>query len=435
MSLYASMNTAISGLTAQARALGNVADNVANSQTTGFKRTDTSFVSYITKSTQQVNQPGSVIARPDYTLTVQGTVMPSDNPLAMAIAGQGMFSVSLPNGKENGQTTFDPRNFYTRAGDFNMNKEGYLVNGQGYYLQGWASDSTGAPDRTSVQPLRVEQSAYNPVPTGNVDLKVYLPIDDPTGLVTKSFDIYDTVGGHHSVDVTFTKDTATPNQWAMSVVVPDDTSGVTARTITAQFGIGASPDTPDGTLGAFDPLLAVDLTPTTAGAGMPASVAFTADFGQGPQSINLNFGEYGAASGLKQYESGGKTDEVAQDGVPLGGFSSVSLTEAGDMMVNYDNGQSRTIGRVPIVSFADPDKLQKTDGQAFLRTPESGDARVNDPSSNGSGKIVTSSLEGSNVDLATEFSKLILAQRAYSANTKIVTVSDELLQDTLNMRR
>ena len=93
------------------------------------------------------------------------------------------------------------------------------------------------------------------------------------------------------------------------------------------------------------------------------------------------------------------------------------------------------IARVPLVSFNNPDKLQRQDGQAFLRSPEAGDAKVTDPASNGVGKLVIGSIEKSNVDIASEFTKLIVAQRAYSANTKVVAASDEMLQDTINMRR
>lgn len=434
MSLYASMNTAISGLTAQSRALGNVADNVANSQTTGFKRTDTNFVSYVTRSNQQVNQPGSVIARPDYTLTVQGTVAPSDNPLGMAIAGQGMLAVALPRGTEDGQPVFDARDFYTRAGDFNMDRNGYLVNGQGYYLQGWTTDSQGNPDRSSVSPLRVDQSVYNPVPTNNVNLSANLPADSTTVPVPAQIQVYDSLGRLHTADMTWTN--IGVNRWRLNMTVPDDTTtpAIATRSIEVNFGAAASASTPAGTVGSF--ANGINLTSTAAVEGDPASVTFTADFGQGNQVVKLNLGNYGEAAGLTQYSGQEYTlRDISQDGVPLGSFSTVSLSDSGDLTVNYDNGQSRTIGRVPIVSFADPDRLQKTDGQAYLRTNDSGEARVNDASSNGSGKIVTSSLESSNVDLASEFSKLILAQRAYSANTKIVTVSDELLQDTLNMRR
>jgi flagellar hook protein FlgE len=127
--------------------------------------------------------------------------------------------------------------------------------------------------------------------------------------------------------------------------------------------------------------------------------------------------------------------DFAQNGVALGSYSGLSIRTNGDVAVNYDNGQSRVLARVPLVTFKDVDKLQRLDGQAFMRTVESGEASVTDSASNGAGKLVTGSVETSNVDIATEFTKMIVAQRAYSANTKVVTTSDQMLQDTINMAR
>jgi flagellar hook protein FlgE len=147
-------------------------------------------------------------------------------------------------------------------------------------------------------------------------------------------------------------------------------------------------------------------------------------------------GGFGVPTGLTLYSgSEYSVRDLSQDGVPLGSFSGVTIRENGDVAVNYDNGQTRVVARVPIVAFNDPDKLQRLDGQAFLRTVESGEARVTDAASNGVGKLVTGSVERSNVDIAAEFSKLILAQRAYTSNTRIVTAADEMLQDTINMKR
>jgi flagellar hook protein FlgE len=171
-------------------------------------------------------------------------------------------------------------------------------------------------------------------------------------------------------------------------------------------------------------------------AGEPAIISFTADFGQGPQVVTIDVGAFGAARGVTQYAG----DEyvvrnLAQNGVPLGSFSSINIRENGDVAINYDNGQSRVIARVPITTFSAPDQLQRLDGQAFMRTLESGEARTADAASNGAGRLAIGSIERSNVDIASEFSKLIVAQRAYTANTRIVTASDEMLQDTINMRR
>lgn len=430
MSLFGSLTTAISGLTAQSRALGHISDNVANSQTVGFKRTDTNFVSYLTDSTLSVHRPGSVVARPDYTNTVQGTIEQSENPLALAVAGQGFFSVALPTGSANGQVAFDERQFFTRGGDFQLDRDGFLVNGAGYYLQGWLADAAGEPDRTRIQPIQVSELVFNPIATGNIELSANLPA---TGTVPVStpLNVYDSLGALQPLTLTWTP--SGTNTWTLGISAAG--AGGSLGTIDVQFGQAASPPVTDGTIGGF-----ANGTGTLSGAaaviGDPATISFSADFGQGPQTISLDIGAFGAARGVTQYAGDEYTvRNLAQDGVPLGAYSSLAVRENGDVAINYDNGQSRVIARVPITTFNAPDALQRLDGQAFLRTLESGEARTTDPASNGAGRLAVGSIERSNVDIAAEFAKLIVAQRAYTANTRIVTAADEMLQDTINLRR
>jgi flagellar hook protein FlgE len=434
MSLFGSMTTAISGLTAQSRALGNVADNVANSQTVGYKRVDTNFVSYITDSTVNRHLPGSVVARPDYQNSIQGTPVQSDNPLAMAVAGQGFFAVSRPTGNANGSLQFDERQFYTRAGDFRVDENGYMVNGSGYYLQGWNTDVTGQPDRTQLSPIRINELVFNPIATSTIDLSANLPADatatsDP---IVTPVNVYDALGTLQPMTLTWTP-TATADVWNVAINAPNGGGGL--GTLQVRFGAAATPPVPAGTIGQITSVTP-PATGTTGGAGTPATINLTANFGQGNQAIALNLGTFGAASGLTQYA--GETFELRNlepNGVPLGSYSGVSIRENGDVAINYDNGQTRVVYRIPLTTFNDPDSLQRMDGQAFMRTLESGEARVSDVASNGSGRLAVGSVESSNVDIASEFSKLIVAQRAYTANTRIVTTSDELLQDTINMKR
>ena len=434
MSLFGSLTAAISGLTAQSRALGNISDNIANSQSTGYKRVDTNFQSYITASSQTDNRPGSVIARPAYTNTVQGTIEASDNQLALAIGGQGFFNVALAKGTINGKPTFDDREFYTRAGDFSRDENGYLKNSEGYYLKGWTVDGTGNPDRTTINPIQVDQQVFNPVATTEITLSANLPAVIPPDPITTQAQLYDSLGGLHTVNLTFTS--TLQNHWTMSIDVPDDSNNPARGTALLDFGSGATPISADGTIGTIGSVTGSLTAPATNALGDPAAVTFAVDFGQGSQTVSLSLGEFGKATGLTQYAGTEfSLRNLEQNGVPLGAFSSLTTRTNGDVAVSYDNGQSRVIARVPLVSFNNPDKLQRQDGQAFLRSPEAGDAKVTDAASNGVGKLVIGSIEKSNVDIASEFTKLIVAQRAYSANTKVVTTSDEMLQDTINMRR
>jgi flagellar hook protein FlgE len=450
MSLYSSMNTAISGLTAQSRALGHISDNVANSQTVGFKRTDTNFVSLITESNNDIHRPGTVLARPDFTNQLQGNIEQVENALALAISGDGFFTAALPIGTGDEKSlTFDSRNFYTRAGDFNRNDKGYMVNGAGYVLKGWPV-TDGVVDKTKLVPIQIEEDVFTPTPTEELQFVGNLNANGTTEQST-SIQVIDSLGNARTVTLTFTPTAATTdNTWTLSIVAPDSvtyagapggTPTGTLGSLTLQFGqdpAGTALDQADGTLANFTTPVG-NLAGSTVGTGLPANVTFTADFGTGNQTFSLNLGNFGSPGGLTQFAKSGTSglsvSSFTQDGIPLGAFSSVSTGKNGDIRINYDNGQNRVIARAPLTLFADPDKLERLDGQAFLRSNESGEARDVEAGEDGAGNLTTRAIERSNVDIASEFTKLILAQRAYSANTKIVTTSDELLQETLNMKR
>ena len=441
MSLYSSMNTALSGMTAQSRALGHISDNVANSQTVGFKRTDTNFVSYISESNSQLHRPGTVLARPDFTNQVQGTIEQVENPLSMAISGQGFFTAAMSVGTNiDGTKNFDARNFYTRAGDFNRDREGYMVNGAGYVLQGWPV-TDNVVDKTRLVPIQIREDVFTPSPTQELAFTGNLPAGGTTAQST-SIQVIDTLGRSRALTLTFTPTSSTTdNTWKLSINAPEATTPALGS-IDMLFGrdpAGTVNDQPDGTIAQFASPSSPAIVGSAGTAGTPATVTFSADFGQGAQTMVLNLGQFGGAGGVTQFASIGSSglsvNSFEQDGIPIGSFSSVSTQKNGDVRINYDNGQSRIVARVPITIFKDADKLDHLDGQAFLRTTESGEARVVEAGEDGAGVLSTRAVESSNVDIAAEFSKLILAQRAYSANTRIVSTVDDLLQETLNMRR
>ncbi len=435
MSLFGAMSTAISGLSAQSSAFGNISDNVANSQTVGFKRIDTSFTDYLTTSTATTNDSGAVAARPDYVNNVQGTISQTDDPLGLAIANQGFFAVSQQSGEVNNQPTFNPQQFYTRAGDFKMDKNGFIVNSAGDFLNGWSvNPTTGAVNRNAIAPIQVSQTVYNPVASTQVTLSANLPATPAAGApISSQIQVYDGLGTAHTVSLNWSQNAA--NDWTVSVNAPDDTAGPARGTARVQFGAASGNAVPDGTVGNIS---TTSGSVTTGGyaAGGPATMSFTADFGSGPQNIQLNLGTYGQANGVTQY-AGTQYNlrGLTQNGVPPGSFSSLGTSATGDITVNYDNGQSRVVARVPVVTFNNPDALQRQDGQSFTATVDSGTPLAEDAGTNGAGNLVIKSVESSNVDIASEFSKLIVAQRAYSANTKMVTTADELLQQTIDMKR
>lgn len=170
--------------------------------------------------------------------------------------------------------------------------------------------------------------------------------------------------------------------------------------------------------------------------GEDATITFTVDYGFGPQQVTLNVGQFGKSGGVTQYAGTEiNVTQLVQDGASRGQFKEVVYGDNGDVIVNYDNGRSRTIGRIPVVTFNDPNSLQREAGGVFIETEDGGRPNFNDPGNNGAGSVIANSVESSNVDIADEFTKLIVTQRTYSANTKIVTTSDEMLQEVLGLKR
>ena len=180
MSLFASLTTAVSGLNAQSAAIGNISDNVANAQTVGFKEIDTSFQNLVTDSTQNFNEPGGVLATPVYENSLAGSLVSASSSTDLAISGQGFFQVKAPPSTTAGTTTgssFSGNNYYTRRGDFSINNQGYLVNGAGYYLEGYNVDpQTNVVDNAngSTVPIQVTPSVngQQSAPTQTVPMPV-----------------------------------------------------------------------------------------------------------------------------------------------------------------------------------------------------------------------------------------------------------------------
>ncbi len=438
-SLFGALDTAVSGLGAQSAAFSNISDNVANSQTTGYKDINTTFQDYLTTSTATNNDSGFVTATPQYENDVQGTITSSTNPLAVAISGKGFFQVTQETSDATQATVLSSQQEYTRDGNFTLDKNGYLVNDVGQVLNGWAvNPATGVVDQTQVTPIAINQSAIAPVATQNVTLDANLPATPTTGTATAAsplasqINVYDADGTMHTVSLNWVQNS--PNNWTVAISAPDSTPS-SLGTATVAFGNASANNTPAGTIGTISGGTGT-VTTSNYSANGAATLNFSANFGNGNQPITLNLGSYGGASGVTQYAGSSYTLEgISQDGVAPGSFSGITMQTSGDIIANYNNGQTRVVGQVPLTTFADPDQLQRQNGQAYTPTINSGAALVQSAASGSAGSLVVGSVEGSNVDIATEFTKLIVAQQAYSANAKVVTTANTLLQTTLDMKQ
>ncbi|GBR75016.1 flagellar hook protein FlgE [Acidiphilium acidophilum] len=437
MSIFGALDTSVSGMQAQSSAFTNISDNIANSQTTGYKGVDTNFINYLVQSTPTSNGADSVVAHPDYTNTVQGTVTQSTDPLALAISGQGYFAVSEPTSNTSTSSTsqaFQAQQYFTRAGDFSLNKEGYLVNGSGAYLNAWPI-TNGTVNTSTLAPIQISEGATPPIATGNVTIAAALPTTPATPTsttpVSTQVDVYDALGNMQQLSLNWTQGTAA-NSWNLNVTSPNATANPIASA-TMVFGpTGADTAAASGTLSTLKTSTAnASATPNTD--GNEATLTIPADFGSGAQPITLNFGTYGGTAGLTQYAGTSLNLQGAtQDGSPPGNFSNLSIDTQGNITVNYSNGFSKSVAQIPIATFDAPDALQNQSGQLYTASQGSGAATVNAVGSNGS-SLVTGSIESSNVDIATQFTNLITAQQAYTANSKVITTAQQLLQTVVNM--
>jgi flagellar hook protein FlgE len=452
MSLFSALTVAVGGLNAQSNSISNISDNIANASTTGFKRIDTRFQSLVTQSSAALNDPGGVRATPAYQNNIQGNLVQSQSPLDLAISGNGFLNVKQPIPQTNGSVEFTGQNLYTRRGDFKLDKDGYMINGAGYVLEAHPIDlTTHVVDTSQVLPVQISAAQDNPVATTLVTYAANLPA---SALTTDTFSpsdiqIYDSLGAKHTTTFSWTK--LATNSWRLTVAPADGTATAAfddylGATVAAGASIGSQSldftfqsTTPAGTISAMANRAAGDFftvtSPTTAGS--PATVTFPITYpGSGSQTVTLNFGTYQIADGVTQFDATDlNVSSIEQNGVPQGAFRDLSIDNNGFLSLNYDNGRSRTIYQIPLTTFNSPNNLDRKDGGVFGSTTESGTANTYLPNQNGAGKIVSNSLEGSNVDIADEFTKMIQAQRVYSANAKTITTSDSMLQEVINIIR
>ncbi len=442
MSLYAALQCAVGGLSAQSASIGNISDNLANAQTTGYKGVTTRFESLVTQSNAKTNDPGGVSASPYYTNSEQGNLVQVSSDTSLAISGSGYFPVRAAVVGADGTTSFGKTTYFTRAGDFTLNANGYLVNGSGYYLTGYSVDENGVVDTSSADPIRLSELLDNPVETSAVDYAANLPSSAAVAFESSpsTIEIYDALGGAH--DLTFTWTKTDTNEWSLNIVVPNGHYNTTTSAyedydvdITFTFNDGSA-----GPAGTINSIAASTATPpewTVISDGTRAGIQFGLTFdGAGSQTLTVDFGDYGKSTGLTQFDDTSvSVSTFEQNGIPRGSFQSLSIDENGFVTLNYDNGRSRTIAQIPVVQFFAEDKLQRVTGGVFAQTLASGTARYSLAGTNGAGKIVSNALESSNVDIADEFTKLIQAQQIYSANAKTITTANNMMQEAINIIR
>lgn len=448
MSVFSALNVAVNGLDAQSRAFANVSDNLANTETIGYKRVDTSFQSLVTQSNSNVNDPGGVSATPIYQNGLQGNLTQVDSSTSLAIQGNGFFAVRKGVVDATGTTSFSSENFYTRRGDYTLSKDGYLVNGAGYYLTGYQVDSQGNVDTADVAPIKISALLDNPVATNTITYAANLPAGAASTYTSSvsTLNLFDQVGTKHSMTFQWaTNGAANSGKWDLTMVVKDGNGGTGDLTLQVPINFDTSGSTA-GTLSAFGSGATAGIVPgtgytvvnpaTTIPVGK-ATISFAANFpGAGSQTVTLNLGTYGATGGITQFaDTDLQVTTLQQNGIPRGSFQSLGIDKNGFVSLNYDNGSSKIFYQIPIVQFYSPNNLQRAEGNAFSQTIDSGTPRYSSSGKLGAGNITGNALESSNVDIASEFSKMITYQRTYSANARVISTGSSMLEEIINVVR
>jgi flagellar hook protein FlgE len=411
------MFAGVSGLAAQSNALGMISDNIANVNTVGYKGTSARFSTLVTQAaTQTTHTPGGVSSSPYSYINRQGLLQGSSSGTDLAVAGQGFFVVN-----ESSTPGFGDDFYFTRAGSFNPDQNGNLVNAAGYYLQGYdLSNGTPPPSAstfTGLETVNIANLSGSAAPTTGISLGVNLPstaaIGDSHSVTAQ---VFDSLGNAHDMDITFTK-TATANwSWTAS----DPTMGGVSTAVAA--GTGTITFDTNGTPLTFTPAApTIDLTGFTTGAGNA--------------TLTLNLGTIGGTDGLTQFAGDFTISNIDQDGVRFGNYTGITISDEGIVTALFDNGQRQDIYQLPLGMFRNPNGLEAKSGNVYLETDRSGNFQLTLAGVGGAGDIAPGALESSTVDLAEEFTKMIITQRAYSANTKVITTADEMLDELIRVKR
>jgi flagellar hook protein FlgE len=448
MSLFGSLFSGVSGLSAQSRSLSMIADNVANVNTTAYKGATAQFASLVTRQPSSVTySPGGVRSFTFYSTATQGLIQNSTSPTDAAISGAGFFVVNSAADSAGEQ-------LYTRAGSFSPDYLGNLRTPSGQFLQGWELDANEKPiDINTLRTVNIrivnglaaattkveiganldaDQAPFAGTYTAG-DMAAYVASAGATGVqaqFTREVQVYDSLGRPTNVTMAFLKDPAA-NTWQTEVYAPVGAVNV-ANHPNGLLATGTLTFNGDGSL-ASDSL--TPTYPATANAGDPVTIDWADLAGPNNSQISFNFGSIGGTNGLTQFASQTSVAYVTQNGAEVGELNGVSINDQGYVVAGFTNGEERKLYQLPISTFANPAALDPRSGNVYAQTDASGAFNLRTSGSGGAGMVTPSALEAANVDLADEFTKMIVTQRAYSANAKVITTSNDMLDELIRIGR
>lgn len=417
-----SMSSALSGLRSHQAMLEVVGNNISNVSTPGFKTSNVVFEDVLSQTLRGSGAPGTTYAGTNPSQIgmgvrlvgtaqqmTQGSLQRTNRTNDLAIQGDGFFVTDL-NGER----------LYTRAGNFAIDGNGRLATQSGALVLGWQADAQGVlppRDNTALTPIELQVgSQIAPYQTQNVLMGGNLPAQATVGTTySTAVTVYDTGGREAAMMLTWTKQSTGPDVWQ----------------VTATTDGGATLLPLSQSLFTFNAAGEMTTTPrsfTIAAAALTAGgLTFNSD-------ITVSLGEATDQSRLTQFAGNNSIAPFSQDGFAQGVLQSYTVTQDGTIVGYYSNGRNLNIGQVALAVFANPEGLERIAGN-WRETPNSGLALIGQALNGGRGQVNPGTLEQSNVDLPQEFSNLIIAQRGFQANSRVITTSDELLQEIVNLKR
>lgn len=414
-----SFSIALSGLSADSDALDVVGNNLANLNTTGYKDSTVSFYDLLQESVAggSTQIGGGVSAPQTERLFSQGSIQNTGGNYDAAIQGNGFFVVQAPSGNT----------LYTRAGNFNLNSNGELVTATGQIVQGWTVQNGVLNTSAAISNITIPSNALQtPSATLNMSMSLNLNaagvLNTPSGSFSAPIQVVDSLGETHDLTINFTL--ASPGNWNYEVDIPgaDVTSG--------------TPGTPSSVLTgslAFD--ANGNLTSPTAPAQVQIPITGLSD-GANDMTINWNLAtENGAGTPLiTQYAAASEVSASNQDGVPASQVTQVSIANGGAITAQFSNGNQVVVGQLALASVSNPDSLIAVGQNNYEVGADTATPVIGVPGTGTLGGVEGGSLEASTVDIATEFTNLIVYQNSYQANSKVISTLNQMTQNLLQIQ-
>lgn len=401
-------NIALSGLNAASADLDVTANNIANANTTGFKESRAEFVDVYAVANQGISATstgsGARLAQLSQQFT-QGNVDFTQNNLDLAINGQGFFVLA-----DDGGTV------YSRAGSFQTDREGYVVNGQDQRLQVFPPAGDGSFNTGSLEDLQLATTEGTPQATSVIELGANLPADavpppvafDPAEPASYNHStattVFDSLGAEHTAQIYFVRDAAATS-W-QAYLYTDGTAVGTAQPVVFD---------PDGTL-------------NTPADGQLVFGSFTPTNGADPLPLQVDVLQ------TTQYGGDFSVNRLFQDGYASGRLTGIDINPEGVALARYTNGQAIPLGKVALANFANPQGLQQLGDTTWTETFSSGNALNGEAGTSSLGLIQSGALEASNVDLTDQLVNMITAQRNFQANAQMISTADTITQTIINIR-